>query len=127
MWSVDRPLTNVEASADGRGTFYFLTDWWHYFLRQRGLREYDAEFGNCKIGYDVTNDNDIDDAGDDVVWDESWGGTSISPVYDHAGNMIDDGTFRYVYDAWNRLVSVKSSQDSGAVLETRNWRLETRV
>ncbi len=28
--------------------------------------------------------------------------------------MIDDGTFRYVYDAWNRLVAVKSSLDSAA-------------
>ena len=28
--------------------------------------------------------------------------------------MIDDGTFRYVYDAWHRLVAVKSSEDSGA-------------
>ncbi len=34
--------------------------------------------------------------------------------HDHAGNLIDDGKFRYVYDAWNRLVTVKSSKDSGA-------------
>ncbi len=40
---------------------------------------------------------------------------SKTSVSNHAGNMIDDGTFRYIYDAWNRLVAVKSSQDAGAV------------
>ncbi len=35
--------------------------------------------------------------------------------YDHAANMIDDGTFRFVYDAWNRLIKAQSSKDSGAV------------
>jgi len=41
--------------------------------------------------------------------------------------MVEDGTFRYVYDAWNWLVSVKAAEDSGASLETGDWRLETRV
>ena len=35
--------------------------------------------------------------------------------YDHAGNFIDDGTLRYVYDAWNRLIKVQSAKDSGSV------------
>ena len=55
------------------------------------------------------------DAGDDIIVDENFGSTSVTISHDHAGNMIDDGTFRYVYDAWNRLVTVKSSEDSGAV------------
>jgi len=34
-----------------------------------------------------------------VVWSDDFGGTSKTPAYDHAGNMIDDGTFVCVYDA----------------------------
>ena len=26
--------------------------------------------------------------------------------YDAAGNLVDDGLYRYAYDAWNRLVKV---------------------
>ena len=29
------------------------------------------------------------------------------PIQDHAGNLIDDGNFVYIYDAWNRLVKVR--------------------
>ena len=35
-----------------------------------------------KIGYDVTNDDDIDDPTDDLVWDEDFGSTSKTPAYD---------------------------------------------
>jgi len=37
--------------------------------------------------------------GDDVVIDETFGGTSASVSHDHAGNLIDDGKLVYVYDA----------------------------
>jgi hypothetical protein len=51
---------------------------------------------------------------DDIVWDENFGSTFVTTSHDHAGNLIDDGTFRYVYDAWNRIVKVQASEDSGA-------------
>jgi len=54
------------------------------------------------------------DDGDYIIVDEDFGSTSVSVAYCHAGNLVDDRTFRYVYDAWNRLVAVKSSTDSGA-------------
>jgi RHS repeat-associated protein len=73
-----------------------------------------AEFDNAKIGYDNNGDRDIADAGDDIAWDQSFGATTDTVSHDHAGNLIDDGDFRYVYDAWNRLVQVRASEDSGA-------------
>ncbi|UCC29851.1 MAG: RHS repeat-associated core domain-containing protein [Phycisphaerales bacterium] len=74
-----------------------------------------AVYANLKIGYDNNSDDDIDDTGDDIVVDDDLSGDSVTASHDHAGNMIDDGYFRYVYDAWNRLVKVQSSKDSGAV------------
>jgi hypothetical protein len=50
---------------------------------------------NLKIGYDNNGDDDIDDAGDDVIINESFSSTSRSVSYDHAGNLIDDGNFQY--------------------------------
>ncbi|MBI4719431.1 MAG: hypothetical protein HY763_16670 [Planctomycetes bacterium] len=35
-----------------------------------------------------------------------------TPEYDHAGNLIKDTRFVYVYDAWNRLVKVRSANDA---------------
>jgi len=72
-------------------------------------------FDALKIGYDNNADDDIDDAGDDLIRDETFQETTTLTGYAHAGNLVDDGTFRFVYDAWNRLVSVKSSKDAGAV------------
>ncbi len=77
-----------------------------------------ALFDNCKIGYDQSGDDDIDDPTDDVVWNEGFGGTTKTPAYDHAGNMIDDGTFVYVYDAWNRLVKVRAKEDADVIIQT---------
>ena len=83
-----------------------------------------TKFDQLKIGYDNNADDDIDDAGDDLVVDEANFGTSFTFNDDHddltddsvdpAGNMISDGKYRYAYDAWNRLVSVKSAKDAGA-------------
>ena len=50
-----------------------------------------------------------------ISLDETFSSTSVTVSHDHAGNLIDDGAFRYVYDAWNRLVKIQSSTDCGAV------------
>jgi len=52
-----------------------------------------------QFGYDNNSDDDIDDAGDDLLIDESFGSTDTSFAYDHAGNLVDDGTYRFVFDA----------------------------
>ena len=59
-----------------------------------------AIFDNVAVGYD----NNADDTIDYYVINETFGGTSITPTHDHAGNLTYDGTYRYTYDAWNRLV-----------------------
>jgi RHS repeat-associated protein len=41
--------------------------------------------------------------------------------HDKAGNLIDDGTFEYQYDALNRLVKVRSSVDSDVTYQTANF------
>jgi hypothetical protein len=60
-----------------------------------------ARFDNVKVGYDNNADGDIDDAGDDLVANDDFGGTTITPTHDHNGNLTFDGTYRYTYDAWN--------------------------
>jgi YD repeat-containing protein len=57
-----------------------------------------------KVGYDGNADDDIDDAGDDLVVSSPFGSTAITPSHDDNGNLTDDGTYKYTYDAWNRLV-----------------------
>ncbi len=47
-------------------------------------------FDNLKIGYD----NNADDAGDDLVTYEDFGGSSASPAHDHAGILVEDAAFR---------------------------------
>ncbi len=59
-----------------------------------------AIFDNVAVGYD----NNADDTIDYYVINETFGGTSITPTHDYAGNLTYDGTYRYTYDAWNRLV-----------------------
>jgi len=62
-----------------------------------------AKFDNVKIGYDTEcdqcgstkADDDIDDAGDDLVVNEDFGGTGKSIAYDDAGNLVDDSTLEY--------------------------------
>jgi RHS repeat-associated protein len=63
-----------------------------------------AIFDNVKVGYDGNADDDIDDAGDDLVINDAFGGTDITPTYDDNGNLTFDGNFKYTYDAWNRLI-----------------------
>ncbi len=73
------------------------------------------EGGQSPICHDGgTHSDNMADPGDDIVVDEDFGSTRVTVSHDHAGNLVDDGTFRHVYDAWNRLVTVKSSLDSAA-------------
>ena len=43
--------------------------------------------------------------------------TETAIAHDDAGNLIDDGTFVYVYDAWNRLVAVEASNDADVTIQ----------
>jgi YD repeat-containing protein len=50
--------------------------------------------------------------------DESFDSGSISLSYDDNGNLTDDGVFKYVYDAWNRLVEVTRRVDDETSVAT---------
>ena len=69
------------------------------------------EFGDLEVGIDNNSDGDIADAGDDVQIDDDFSSTTMSLSYDDNGNLTDDGLFKYVYDAWNRLVEVTRRVD----------------
>jgi hypothetical protein len=101
-----------------------------------GLGGWQAKFKNVRIGYDNNADDDIDDAGDDVVFNDGFNGTSITLDADHDeapadawdknGNMILDGDFAYVYDAWNNLVAVKSQADADVAYATYRFFADDR-
>jgi len=78
-------------------------------------------FDDLKIGYDINDDDDIDDAGDYVIVDEDFSSTSVTVTYDDNGNLVDDGTFVYKYDAWNRLVKVQASEDSDVTIQESEY------
>ena len=69
------------------------------------------EFDDLRVGIDNNSDGDIADAGDDVEIDDDFSSTTMSLTYDNNGNLTDDGLFKYVYDAWNRLVEVTRRVD----------------
>ena len=52
---------------------------------------------------------------------ETFSGTAITPGYDANGNLTDDGTYKYTYDAWNRLVKVTAKQDTDITLQTAKY------
>ncbi|MFO0838003.1 MAG: hypothetical protein U1D55_05705 [Phycisphaerae bacterium] len=66
------------------------------------------QFDDFKLGIDNSSpkDGDFDDAGDEIVIDDNFNSTTTNLAYDDNGNLTDDGVFKYVYDAWNRLVKV---------------------
>jgi len=68
-------------------------------------------YPHLKIGYDTNAVNDISDAGDDLIVNEDFGGSSYTVGHDHAGNLIDDGNYMFVYNAWNLLVRTRASVD----------------
>ena len=80
-----------------------------------------AKFDNLKVDYDVNDDDDIDDAGDNLVVNEGFGWTDVTVSHCDAGNLIDDGHLVNVYDAWNRLVEIRSSEDSDVVFQTASF------
>ena len=80
-----------------------------------------AKFDNVKVGYDNNADDDIDDGGDDLVLSETFSGTAITPGYDANGNLTDDGSYKYTYDPWNRLVKVAAKQDTDITIQTAKY------
>ena len=66
---------------------------------------------DLEIGYDNNSDGDIADAGDDMQIEDDFNSNQTSLTYDNAGNLTDDGVYKYVYDAWNRLVEVTRRPD----------------
>jgi RHS repeat-associated protein len=81
----------------------------------------EPKFDDLKVGYDENDDDDIDDVGDKLVADMSFGSTSTTFSYDDAGNLVDDGTFIYTYDAWHRLVEVTASEDTDVTVATYSY------
>ncbi|MBE7456516.1 MAG: RHS repeat-associated core domain-containing protein [Planctomycetia bacterium] len=79
------------------------------------LSGWDALFDNLKVGYDADDDDDLDGS-DDVVIDEDFSSTSVSPTHDDAGNLTKDADYAYVYDAWNNLVKVRAQNDADVVV-----------
>ncbi|MBE7456587.1 MAG: RHS repeat-associated core domain-containing protein [Planctomycetia bacterium] len=79
------------------------------------LSGWDALFDNLKVGYDADDDDDLDGS-DDVVIDENFAATSVSPTHDDAGNLTKDADYAYVYDAWNNLVKVRAQNDADVVV-----------
>jgi hypothetical protein len=80
-----------------------------------GLGGWQAKFKNVRIGYDNNADDDIDDAGDDVVFNDGFAATSITldavhgdataDAWDKNGNMVLDGCH------WASPRQVKKSQE----------------
>ncbi|GMU80699.1 MAG: hypothetical protein AMXMBFR47_05700 [Planctomycetota bacterium] len=75
-----------------------------------------ARFDDFKIGFDNSGpeDNDFDDGGDEIAIDDNFNSNATNLVYDNNGNCTDDGVFKYVYDAWNRLVGAKHRSAANA-------------
>lgn len=88
----------------------------------------DPEIVEVKVYLDLNADDDFGDANewqhtDTFTLDvNGYGDTTFE--YDAAGNLTYDGVFRYVYDAWNRLVEVRkaaSSSVDGATIATYGY------
>ena len=79
------------------------------------------KFDNLAIGYDENADGDLNDANDTKPVAETFASTSTSFTYDQAGNLVDDGSFRYTYDAWNRLVKATSATDTDVTFHVREY------
>lgn len=85
------------------------------------------KFRNIKIGYDNSAPADVID---DLILDEDFGSTSVTMDANHAnapadswdknGSLLNDGLLKYEYDAWNRLVKVKSAEE-GLTIGTHTY------
>ena len=69
---------------------------------------------DLKFGHDENEDDDIDDAGDDILFSETFASNAKSPAHDHAGNLVDDGRLIYKYDA-SALDSRRRQREPGAL------------
>ncbi|MCG3125607.1 MAG: hypothetical protein CHACPFDD_00432 [Phycisphaerae bacterium] len=76
------------------------------------------DFDDVKIGYDNNADLDLDDGGDSLVINDDFASNATTLSYDDNGSLTDDGIFKFAYDAWNRLVAVKSRYSSGTTQTT---------
>jgi RHS repeat-associated protein len=45
----------------------------------------------------------------------------VSFTYDNNGNLTDDGTFKYTFDAWNRLVKVTAKDDTDVTVQQARY------
>jgi hypothetical protein len=61
-------------------------------------------------GFDT--DDDIADAGDDILVSDTFASNVISLTYDDNGNLTDDGLFKFTYNAWNRMRYAKLAAES---------------
>ncbi len=48
-------------------------------------------------------------------------GDTLPRRHDHAGNLIVDQNYQYIYDAWNRLVGVRSDADTDIAVQTAEF------
>ncbi|GIK17459.1 MAG: hypothetical protein BroJett003_24230 [Planctomycetota bacterium] len=89
------------------------------------LSGWDALFDNLKVAYDTNADSAITGA-DDVVIDETFAATTVTPTYDDAGNLTKDADYAYVFDAWSNLVKVKAQNDADVVIGVYNYYADNR-
>ena len=82
----------------------------------------------------VTTDGSTEDrthnAANEITQVES-GGDATAILYDKSGNLVQDQQFKYTFDAWNRLVVVRSASDNSLVAayayDGQNHRTTKRV
>jgi RHS repeat-associated protein len=84
------------------------------------LASHKAEYSNVVVFYDANANNAYDSDTDNLVVNETFSGTAITPTHDDAGNLTNDGTYKYTYDAWNRLVKV-TLQDASKVVQVAEY------
>ena len=59
------------------------------------------KFDDLYVFHDINTNGSYDAGTDELFRNENFGSTSTTFAHDDAGNLVDDGTFVYVYDAWN--------------------------
>jgi hypothetical protein len=74
---------------------------------------------------------DVRYASGDVVINDDFGGTTITPTYDANGNMTKDADYAYAdhanaCDAWDNLVSVKAQNDADVTVATYKFFADDR-
>ncbi|MBL8880219.1 MAG: hypothetical protein JNG88_13960, partial [Phycisphaerales bacterium] len=84
------------------------------------------QFDDFKVGYDNNGDGDADDAGDDVQIEDDFASGVVTLAYDNNGNLTDDGVYKYVYDAWNRLRKATRRVDAETIVGTYVYLADTR-